>query len=327
MKKLSFKKWILLLSAVYAVLIVVGLLCFGGYLKRYEASHPVGAMNGYFAALAAGDTDKIIEQSGFPFDAYNTKDAYVSYLSARYNGGVGNWQYALMDSTDDTYTYDVYESHQKMGTLTLTREKGTYAVRSDWAYGTKTVVRSPQTVLVNGAPLTLGDAKTVTAFAGAKGTLPAVSTATVETLQAPALSLDGVETVLTEQTDGSILVTPKPQDAAAVKAFAETAAKTYALYISNDLERGELVALMEGGTPFASGVYAYDGKWYNKHNSAVFENMQVSEPIQWSADCFTVEVRFDFVVSRTYDTHTYPTAYTVAVRKSGGYKVVNIAPL
>ncbi len=327
MKKLSFKKWLLLLSALYAVLIVVGLLWFRGYLKKYETSHPVGAMNGYFAALAAGDTDRIIAQSDFPFDAYNTKDAYIAYLSERYNGGVGSWQYALMDSTDTTYTYDVYESHKKMGTLTLTREGNGYAVRSDWAYGAKTVVQSPQTVLVNGAPLTLNEAKTVAAFAGANGTLPTVSTATVETLKAPTLSLDGVEAVLTAQKDGSTLVTPKPQDAQAVKAFAETAAKTYALYISNDLPRGDLVALMEGGTPFASGVYAYDGKWYNKHISTAFENMQVSEPIQWSADCFTVEVRFDFVVSRTYDAHTYPTAYTVAVRNNGGYKVVNIAPL
>ncbi len=327
MKKLTFKKSLLLLCAVYAVLIIVGLLCFRGYLKRYEASHPVGAMNGYFTALAAGDIDTIIEQSGFPFDAYNTKESYVAYLSKRYNGGVGHWQYALMDSTDNTYIYDVYENNKKYGTLTLTREGKTYTVRSDWAYGEKTTVQSPQTVLVNGAPLSMGDAQTVTAFAGAKGTLPTVSAATVETLTAPTLSLDGIESVVTEQKDGSVLVTPVPQDAAAVKAFAETAAKTYALYISNDIARGELVALMEGGTPFATGVYAYDGKWYNKHNSAVFENMQVGEPIQWSADCFTVEVRFDFVVSRTYDTHTYPTAYTVAVRNNGGYRVVNIAPL
>lgn len=327
MKKLSFKKWLLLLSALYAVLIVVGLLCFRGYLKKYEASHPVGAMNGYFAALAAGNTDKIIEQSGFPFDAYNTKEAYISYLSERYNGGVGSWQYALTDNTDNTYTYDVYENHKKMGTLTLSREKDTFAVRSDWAYGVKTVIQSPQTVLVNGAPLAMGQAETVAAFAGAKGTLPAVSAATVETLKAPALSLDGVQAVLIEQKDGSVLVTPAPQDAAAVKTFAETAAKTYALYISNDIERGKLTALMESGTPFASGVYAYDGKWYNKHISTDFQNMQVSEPIQWSADCFTVEVRFDFVVRRTYDAHTYPTAYTVAVRKANEYKVVNIAPL
>lgn len=327
MKKITFKKGFVFLCAVYAVLIAVGLLCFRGYLKTYEASHPVGAMNGYFAALAAGDTDTIIAQSGFPFDAYNTKDAYVAYLAKRYNGGVGNWQYALMDSTDDTYTYDVYESDQKKGTLTLTREDDGFAVRSDWAYGAKTIVQSPQTVLVNGVPLAVENPQTVTVFAGARGRLPTVSAATVETLQAPVLSLDGTQAVLTEQKDGSILVTRTPQDAAAVKAFAETAAKTYALYISNDIERGELTALMESGTPFASGVYAYDGKWYNKHNTAVFENMQVSEPIQWTADCFTVEVTFDFVVSRTYDTHTYPTAYTVAVRKSGEYKIVNIAPL
>ena len=326
MRKLSFKKSFLLLCAVYAAVIAVGLLCFSGYLKRYEASHPVGAMNGYFAALASGDTATIVEQSAFPFDAYNTKEAYVAYLSERYNGGVGNWQYALMDSTDDTYTYDVYESNAKVGTLILTKSGKTYAVRSDWAYGAKTTVYSPQTVLANGVPLAMGEAKTVTAFDGAKGTLPTMSCATVETLSAPILSLKDTQAVLTEQADGSILVTPAPQDATAVKAFAENAAKTYALYISNDIARGELTALMEGGTPFASGVYAYDGKWYNKHVSTAFENMQVGEPLQWSADTYTIEVQFDFVVRRTYDAHTYPTAYTIAVRKDGNYKIVNIAP-
>ncbi len=330
MKKLTFKKGLLWLVAVYAVAILVGLLCFHGYLKKYEKTHPIGAMNAYFAAIQAGDVDGIFKDSAFPADAYNTKDTYFTYLSQRYNGGKGNWQYALMDSDDaaGVYTYDVYESDKKYGTLFLTRNGDGFTVRSDWAYGAKTTVHSPRAVLVNGAPLTLGEKQTVSHFAGAKGDLPTVSTATVETLMPPAVSLEGVQTVLTEQQDGSLLVTAAPKDAAAIKAFAETAAKTYALYISNDLERGELTALMESGTPFASGVYAYDGKWYNKHNSAVFQNMQVSEPTEWADGAYTVAVRFDFVVSRTYDTHTYPTAYTVALRgTAGNYKVVNIAPL
>lgn len=330
MKKLSFKKWLLVLSVVYAVAIVIGLLCFHGYLKKYEKTHPVGAMNAYFAAVAAGDVDGIFADSEFPADAYNTKENYFTYLSERYNGGKGNWQYALMDSDDAAgiFTYDVYESDKKYGTLVLTRNGDGYTVRSDWAYGVKTTVQSPRTVLINGAPLTMGEKQTVAAFAGAKGELPTFAAATVETLLPPAVSLDGTQAVLTEQKDGALLVTASPKDAAMVKTFTEQAARTYALYISNDLERSELVALMESGTPFAAGVYAYDGKWYNKHKSAEFQNMQIAEPIQWADGAYTVEVRFDFVVSRTYDTHTYPTAYTVALRgTAGNYKVVNIAPL
>lgn len=328
MKKLTFKKSFLLLIAVYALALIVGLLCFWQYLKKYEKTHPVGAMNAYFADIAAGDVDGVFADSAFPADAYNTKETYFSYVSQKYNNGKGNWQYALMDSDDTTLTYDVYESDEKHGTLTLTRDGEGFKVRSDWAYGAKTTLLSPQTVLVNGAPLAMGEKQTVSHFAGAKGELPTFASGTVETLLPPQIALQDAQTVLTEQADGTVLVTAAPKDAAAVKAFAETAAKTYALYISNDLERAELVALMEGGTSFASGVYAYDGKWYNKHKSAEFQNMQVSEPIMWAENAYTVEVRFDFVVSRTYDTHTYPTAYTVALRgTAGNYKIVNIAPL
>ncbi len=333
MKKLTFKTAVLCIVAVYAVTIAAGLVWFWNYLKRYEAEHPVGAMNAYFEALSQGDTDKILQDSDFTFDAYNTKDVYIQYLCERYMNGVGKWQYAAMGTDEQTGVerYDVYESDRKYGTLYLEKQESGYRVFSDWEKSHQTVLVSPLTPLVNGVEAgNAADTKAVAVFAGSKQTTPQTTKYTVDTLLPPTIGVPDGKAVLHEQQDGSVLVTAGVDEAkaASLKTFAQTAAETYALFISGDTERSNLTAMLESGSTFAAGVYAYDSKWYNKHNSAVFQNMQVKDPVNWGNGAYTVEVRFDFVVSRTYDTHTYPTAYTVALRETNGqYRVVNIAPL
>lgn len=331
MKKLTFKKALLFISIAYAVLILIGLGVFWGYLKQYEAHHPVGAMNGYFARLKSGDTATIVEESGFVFDEYNSQKLYIQYLQEKYIGGDLRWQYADMGEKDGALVYDVYAEDQKYGTLYLTKQQnGSYAVRSDWAYGHTTTLVCPQVPLVNGIQAKPdGEAAPLTVFQGAPGTVPTVARYTVKTLLTPEITLANGQAVLTPLEKGEVQVTavPSANDTASLKTFAEKAARTYACYISQDETYANLAALCQGGTPFLTGVRAYDGKWYNKHNSVEFANMQVQDPVMWTADTFTVEVAFDFIVKRTYDSHTYPTRYKIAVRRGGnGYQVVNIAP-
>lgn len=333
MKKPTFKTVLLILCAVYALVVAAGLWIFYGWLARYEQHHPVGAMNGYFEQLKSGKTDAVIADSEFPFDAYNTKEIYLQYLSEKYRGGYGKWQYADMDTdkSDAILVYDVYENDQKYGTLYLTeRDGGTYSVRSDWAWGEETVIESPLTPLVNGAAATPeGEVQTVALFDGAAGELPTFRRYRVRTLLPPVITAAEGEAE-SETVNGVIRLTAKPTaaDDTALRTAAETAARTYACFISGDLPLAEINALLESGTPFAKGVRSYDQKWYNKHKSVAFEQMTVSAPIQWSADAFTVQVSFDFVVSRGYDSHTYPTKYNIALRRAGnGYKVTNIASI
>ncbi len=332
MKKLTFKKGILLLAAVYAVLIAVGLCIFYVYLGRYEARHPVGAMNAYFAALKKGDTADICQNSEFPFDTYNTESIYIEYISEKYKNGEGSWQYASVDDDTDPNTdkYAVYEDGKQYGTLYLTRDGDGWRVRSDWAYTQETVLSSSYPLLVNGAPLTMSCIREpIELFTDAMQSPPFVSDCTVKTLLKPTVTLTEGEAVLSEQ-DGKVLVTKKPHetDAVTLKSLAETVARTYACFISGDATLEQMNALITAGTPFAKGLRAYDQKWYNQHVSVEFQNMQVSDAVMWSDTAFSVEVRFDFVVNRAYDSHTYPTAYQVAFEKAeNGFQTVNIIPL
>lgn len=333
MKKLTFRKGLLLLSVVYACIIAVGLVLFWRYLDRYEAQHPVGAMNSYFDALKNGDTEKLLADSAFPFDSYNTESIYIEYLSNKYMGGDGNWQYAAMDADDKNgiYTYDVYENNKKYGTLYLTRAENGWQVRSDWAYTNETVLASPEVPYVNGAAVTAqGETQPVSLFEGAAGEVPAVARYHVKTLNTPEITLADGKAVLIVLEDGVTRVTKQPaaEDEQALRALAEKAARTYACFISGDAALSELNTLIESGTPFAKGLRAYDAKWYNQHETVAFESMQVKAPVMWSDTAFSVEVSFDFVVNRRYDTHTYPTAYNIALRRTGnGFRVVNIAPM
>ncbi len=334
-KRPSFRAVLIGLVVLYALLIAAGLLVLRGYLQRYEQNHPAGAMDLYFAGLKNGDTDKILADSDFPFDEINTKEAYLQYLSEKYRGGDGQWQYALMDDADGRQIYDVYESNQKYGSLTLQKlDAGGYRIFSDVTYQPEMTVVSPAEPSVGGVSLVAyraGEPATAPEFEGASGSLPTLSTYRIKTLLPPTVSLaDGRSSVLTTLKDGSVQITPavSEADAAALTAFAEKAARTYACYISNDVPYSELQGLIEGNTPFHRGVRAYDGKWYNQHRAVEFQNMKVEPPVAWGNDCFTVNVTFDFVVSRTYDSSTFATAYHIACRRAGdGYRVVNITPL
>ena len=333
MSKQTFRRVIGILAAVYAVAIAAGLWWFRQYLKSYEENHPVGAMNSYFAALFDNDTAKILADADFPFDDINTKEAYLQYLREKYPE-TDKRQYAELLNTDDgCLRYAVYESDRQCGTLTLQkREDGAYRIFSDWQLRPAFTVTSPAVPLVNGVSLAAyrkSEPTVVAAFDGAGGVLPTTATYAVETLLPETVTLPGGDAVLTRQADGTLLATARPQasDAAALTAFAEKAARTFACYISKDAPFSDLSAMLEQNTPFSREVRAYDNYWYNQHRSVDFENMQVSAPVAWSADAFTVEVSFDFIVRRTYDSHTYPTRYRIACRRAAnGFWVTNIQP-
>lgn len=334
-KHLTFRAVLIGLAVLYALIIAGGLLAFRSYLQRYERNHPAGAMDAYFQALQSGETEKILKDSDFPFDAMNTQADYLQYLKEKYHGGEGQWQYAARDSADGRYVYDVYESDQKYGTLTLEKiPEGGFRVFSDWSYLPEMRLISPVEPYANGISLDIcrsSEAETMTEFDGVSGVTPMLTAYRIQTLLTPTVTLaDGGAPVLTTLEDGSVQVTPtvSESDAEKLNRFAEQVARTYACYISNDAALSELQALMESGTPFSREVRAYDNYWYNQHKSVEFKNMQTSPPMSWGADSFTVDVSFDFVVSRTYDSHTYPTSYHITCRRAGdSFRVVNITPL
>ena len=324
----GFGRWLLLLAGIYAVLIAVGAGIFWGYLKRYERNHPVGAMNAYFAQLRQGERDAILADSGFPFNEINTPDVYWRYLEEKYAHGDRRWQYAEVPQTEGKTVYDVYAEDKRYGSLTLDRQPDGWHICSDYTLQTLTVIAAGEPQM-NGVDLTAyrtGET-TVEIFAGGSGDPPATGTYTVPCLQEGTFTLNG-ETPLLER-DGDITLHLSPAvsepDRQALTALSEAVARTYAAYISGDAPLSELTAYLESDTDFSRQVKAYSSYYYNKHNSIDFQQLQVSAPAAWSADAFTADVSFDFVVRRTYDSHTYPTRYRIAFRRSGkGFSVCNI---
>lgn len=327
----GFGKWLLILSALYAVLIAAGAGIFWNYLKRYEQNHPVGAMNAYFSQLKQGKRDTILADSGFPFDDINTPEQYWSYLLEKYAHGECRWQYAEIPQPDGKTVYDVYADNRRYGALTLERQEDGWHVRSDYTLQTLTVIAAGEPRM-NGVELSAyRTAETpVEAFDGIGGDTPVAGTYTIPCLQEGTFTLNGAAPQSERETDGTLHLYPAASegDTQALTDLSETVARTYAAYISGDAPLEDLSARLESGTPFLRQVKAYSSYYYNKHNSIDFRNLQVDPPRAWSADAFTVEVSFDFVVNRTYDSHTYPTRYRIAFRRgTAGFAVCNIQTL
>ena len=323
----GFGRWLLLLVGVYAVLIAVGAGIFWNYLKHYEKSHPVGAMNTYFTQLKQGERDAILADSGFPFNEINTPDAYWSYLEQKYAHGDRRWQYAQRQETEGKTVYDVYADDKRYGTLTLDKRADGWHICSDYTLQTLTVIAAgvPR---MDGADLTpYRTAETpVAAFAGG-ATAPATGTYVIPCLHEGTFTLNGESSRREQDADGTLHLSPtvSESDKQALTALSEAVARTYAAYISGDAPLEELTAYLESGTDFLRQVKAYSSYYYNKHNSIDFQQLQVSDPAAWATDTFTVEVSFDFIVRRTYDSHTYPTRYRIALcRRDAGFAVRNI---
>lgn len=324
----GFGRWLLLLAGIYAVLIAVGAGAFWGYLKRYEKNHPVGAMNAYFAQLKQGERDAILADSGFSFNEINTPDAYWAYLEEKYDHGDCRWQYAEMPQADGKTVYDVYAKNKRYGSLILDRQPNGWHVCSDYTLHTLTVLAAGEPQM-NGIRLTAyrTNESPVEIFTGGSSAPPAIGTYSIPCLQEGTFTING-ETPHQERDANGILHLSPPvseTDRQALTALSESVARTYAAYISGDAPLSELTAYLESSTDFSRQVKAYSSYYYNKHNSIDFRQMQIHDPVAWSSDTFTVDVSFDFVVRRTYDSHTYPTSYRIAFRRSGkGFSVSNI---
>lgn len=330
-RRFSFRKLLLCIAAAYLALIAVGAGLFWGYLRRYEQNHPVGAMNAYFAALQNGEQEKIFSNSRFSFSDLNTQSIYWDYLQEKYAGGDRAWQYAEQPEENGKTVYDVYADNRQYGTLYLEKQDDGWHVSSDYILQKLTVIAAGDAEM-NGVPLAAyyTGPTPVEAFSGTSGNVPALQCYSFHCLKEGTFTLDGKPAKLERDADGTVRLYPtvSDADATALKGFAETVSRVYAAYISGDAELSQLTAHLESGTDFLRQVRAYSSYYYNKHISIDFQNMQVSEPVAWSQDTFTVDASFDFIVRRTYDSHTYPTHYRLACRRTdSGFAVVNIQTL
>jgi hypothetical protein len=265
---------------------------------------------------------------------------YIELLREQFGSAQDDYLYARIEEESDTATacrYDIYRDNRRLGTLRLTAQSpnGPWTARADVQILEDFTVTAPAfvTVKVNGIALgaeqeTGRQAQTaVAALSDFVSDMPQTVTYTVSgLLKTPTVTAtaDGVACNVT--ADGqAFTVTATSVQVTALQQRVQQVAHLYANYISQDAAFADLKPHMVANTPFYKSAKAYDNYWYNKHLSVEFANETISDIVMLSDKVFTADIAFDYIVKRTHDTNTYPTAYRcLFVKTDNGWQLLDL---
>lgn len=340
-QKKIFRIVLLAIAGLNLCAIALILLWLWNRLETYEKNSPEPAMRAYFEQMHGGGLEDAAAQI-HPGGLNTLKDT-ADWLRQTFTGDPAAYRYVQLSKTQEGLRYAVYDGSHRLGYVRLQSangENGPWSARAEVTLLEPYTVRAPAFVQVslNGRPLPdacrTEKSEPVEAFAALrnKEAIPQMVEYTVSgLLLEPAFTAstpDGRAAAVSFDAQARLAAVTVPAEGTVKKEFEqllETAAKTYARYISQDAEWAELMACVYKNSDFYDAVRNYDGKWYNKHIGYAFENFSITGVESYAADSFAGDVSFDYVVKRTHDTHTYPTRYRLAFQKiDGRYQLVNL---
>jgi len=105
--------------------------------------------------------------------------------------------------------------------------------------------------------------------------------------------------------------------------FAVDAAKTYAMYMTNNSSLAELRKYFETGTQTYDNIRTSEVYWYTDHIGYWFENEEAMEFFEQDAGHFSCRVTLDQYVQRTArDLHHFPLDVTFFIRDNNGQYLI-----
>lgn len=324
------------------LLLLIGMAVLGllwNALEEYESSTPQTAMKSVVAALEADDLQELARLCGVDTTRFFDETQYAAYVRQELGADRSGLQ-VVAGSTDEpgAAAYRVLAGERSMTFLLYPREEGGYTIRMPEAPVSSYRIYAPEyaQVMVNGRPLTAaeqtGEKRPVASFQTLDDSLvPYHVEYTVDGfIEKPEVTLAGMSEAeyRLEETEDSFTFTTYPTEAeqAEYAALAEQLARTYALYVSKDLEFTDLKPLLYPESSFYETVRTIDRSWYIAHEPPEFLEMQVANIVAGSEDHFTAEVSFVFkVVSDKRTTQMIPNNYRLAfLRTEEGFRLANL---
>ena len=105
------------------------------------------------------------------------------------------------------------------------------------------------------------------------------------------------------------------------------ASQAYSKYITNDVKLDEIRKYFSTESPLYKTIASMEVNWYTKHEKFEFKNIQTSDFVSYSDNCFSYKIKFDHYVYRIEANKTfhYPCEYTmIFAKKDGKWKVYDI---
>ncbi len=336
-KKSRFWLGFRIYMGILAVLVIVLLIYVWNTMKKYEKAQPEQVVGQIAQELENGDVSSIGDTTSNKFEsAEEYTDIFVESVKGK------ELTYAKDADSYDSQApvYDIISGENIVAKVTLkeTRHYTKMAIlaMSDWEVSTveamvsggsnnvKVTVPSSYKVSINGVELgeeeQSGEAKEMEGFTYVAEYVAVPKTITYEVkglLNIPQLAVTdaaGNNVDVSSYTDYSDVnmgyaVSEMPAE---LKEYVIKASEDYSNFFSRDLNGcGESTACLQPYFPEGSyyidmaETYRQEDMWmFSKHNAPVFSNVNVSNYIQYSDDCFSCEVQFDKTMVLTMNGQT-----------------------
>lgn len=339
-RKSRFWKIYAIVTALAAMLICGLLGFFWQYLKEYEETRPVSVAKEAVTALAAGeDRDGFMPEEAGDIDrAASVAEAYAAA------GGTANAEIVekVGISTEDAPVFSVREDGREICLIRL-RSDGKRRFFVKWVVNGVTfpekhdvdiTLTADTRLKLNG--VTVGGEYVVSRDEPLPGyeefadITPKCVRYSVEGLifePEMALENDYCYPAASEKNGVWTVTYPGPEDSRedAVE-LAYSAAKAYVTYASSqDSPFAPLDKYLIPDSILRQKVLSFNRKYFTRHDSASFENMEALDFSVYGADEFSVKLSFDYVMRNGSKTQTEKTVMTLfMLRYNGDWKIASV---
>lgn len=297
------------------------------FLETYD-DEPVKAIDTYIEILESEDFDRIFELNNIEPNEFNSFDEYKEKFIEMFGGNLSGLKYRLTGAEGESEEYEIYSGEILAQRVSITPDGGSFALKTekiDKPYELTVTVPKGATVTVNGVSLSdeyITEEYEIDQYLSLDNhTPPTCQVYYVDGLLNPAkceVSIEGQSTELKVYNEQKIeaIYTVADAEKEAFCQIAEHTAVQYAMYITQDINFGELAPLLAENSEFYRSIKGYTNEWYAEHEFT-YDNMSFGEVILHDSDHFSVDLSFTYHIVRPVRTYDYDVNYDMYFVKSG----------
>lgn len=311
------------------------------YLDDFEKSTPTYFIENFTSKLRTGNFQGMMELLGVEGTPMFGEDEYIKYLNDTFYGMPQNIKVFGGKQEGNVFTYQLAIEGKLGIDVQVTQHKGdgklhlpTYSIKQAPIEFNEMTIFAPQnvTVFANDVQLTdkhlQVDTHPIDEFDSLMDTnlVPKLVSYKIDGyIDAPKITVKDREFKIS--SNNVISVTAPADIAKEVEEFAETAAVTYAKFVSKDAKFGDFAKYLVKESEYYNSIRGFSNYWYIDHTAPTVLNLKSEDTLQYSNTTFASTVSFDYKVITTKHSfeNVIKAKYRMYVIKTDdGYKIANL---
>ncbi len=326
---------------ICAIIICSGLGYLWFWLSRYESRSQNGAMLAYLNDIQERNWDKIYREDTRYFSELNSKETIIAYLTYLYGDkNTSGIVFSYAGGDDTNAWYDAYYRSEKFAALELVKPEDSEV----WKVRTIPTNREYSVDVLDWTAFRINDVPITEEYSyedghipygfeglGLDDQLPVVRRYTIGSFidQPNPVPEDSENNMSIRDYSGNyLLVGPKPtnEQYATFASLLQETAFAYVSFITGEGTYYSFSQYLYPNTVFDNFVRGFDNRWYPDHESAEYQNIELTDIMPVGDSAFIGTISFDYFVSTDSASRTESATYQMYYVKDSNdeWKLTNM---